>query len=89
MALSSNKPPYVILSRFYDPLTVFYRPLCDKARAKILGRVLPGVRVACDLGAGTGTTAIKLARTGRKVFAVDASGGSVGSSLAGRVKFTS
>jgi SAM-dependent methyltransferase len=43
------------------------------ARRKILGKILPRVRSVCDLGCGTGTTAIELARRGRKVYALDLS----------------
>ncbi len=43
------------------------------ARRKVLGRFLPTLRIVCDLGCGTGTTAVDLARSGHRVYAVDAS----------------
>jgi SAM-dependent methyltransferase len=47
----------------------------DLAREKILAKVLPGVGSACDLGCGTGTTALSLAKQGIRMFAVDLSPG--------------
>lgn len=43
------------------------------ARARILGGILPRARTVCDLGCGTGTTALELAQRGLKVYAVDLS----------------
>ncbi len=66
-------PPYSVLGRFYDQLTRTAPGMNRHARKKILGRLLPGLRSVCDLGCGTGTTAIELARADHKVYAVDAS----------------
>lgn len=41
------------------------------ARKRILAVILPRVRAVCDLGCGTGTTALEFARRGLEVFAVD------------------
>src|SRR5262249_41435997 len=41
------------------------------ARRKVLGRRLATARVVCDLACGSGDTATRLARGGRRVHAVD------------------
>jgi SAM-dependent methyltransferase len=43
------------------------------AREKVLRGILPRVRTVCDLGCGTGTAAIELARRGLTVYALDLS----------------
>ena len=65
--------PYTLLGRFYDRLTRFAPAMNRRARRRVLGRILPRVRSACDLGCGSGTTAVELARKGIEVWAVDAS----------------
>lgn len=65
--------PYSLLSRFYDQVTRGSPAMNRHARARILGRLLPNLETVCDLGCGTGTTAIELARAGHQVYAVDAS----------------
>jgi len=66
-------PPYSILGRFYDSLTRQSPRMNRLARRKILGKLLPHLHTVCDLGCGTGTTAVTLAKAGHKVYAVDAS----------------
>jgi SAM-dependent methyltransferase len=73
MRLAKIHPPYSLLGRYYDQLTRESPGMNRHARKKILGRILPRVRIVCDLGCGTGTTAAQLARGGRTVYAVDAS----------------
>jgi SAM-dependent methyltransferase len=75
MKLIETQPPYSILSRFYDQVTRGSAGMSGHARRKVLGRILHKARVVCDLGCGTGTTAVELARSGKKVYAVDASPG--------------
>lgn len=65
--------PYSVLGRFYDRLTPQSPGMNRYARNKILGPLLPSLHTVCDLGCGTGTTAIELARAGHKVCAVDLS----------------
>ena len=65
--------PYNLLARFYDQLQVQAPRMNHHARQKILGKILPRVRSVCDLGCGTGTTALEFARRGLKVYAVDLS----------------
>ena len=48
-------------------------PLNRHARGQILRTALPKVHRVCDLGCGSGETAIELARRGLKVHAVDVS----------------
>ena len=45
----------------------------DRARERLLSRIMPSVGAACDLACGTGTTALILARKGIAVYAVDLS----------------
>ena len=68
-----TSPPYSILSRFYDQLTAQAPAMHRQARRRILGRLLGRLHSVCDLGCGTGTTAVELARDGHKVYAVDVS----------------
>lgn len=65
--------PYHRLAQYYDELFLSYRAPLDSARERILQRVLPVIRSACDLACGTGTTALMLARRGIRVYAVDLS----------------
>lgn len=71
MAKRVANRPYRLLAQFYDQLSPFAPAMNRHARQQILGKILPQVRSVCDLGCGTGTTAIDFARRGRKVFAVD------------------
>lgn len=74
MSRAFPKPPYSILARYYDRLVGDEaRKMNRHARRKILGETLARARVVCDLGCGTGSTAIELARAGKKIYAVDLS----------------
>lgn len=66
-------PPYTLLARLYDRLTPYAPAMNRHARKRILGKMLPRVRAVCDLGCGSGETALDFARRGLKVFAVDLS----------------
>jgi len=68
-------PPYKLVARFYDQLQAAGGgPAMNRhARRKVLGKILPQVRSVCDLGCGTGTTALEFARLGCRVFAADLS----------------
>lgn len=61
------------MARFYDELHADPAGMNRHARAKVLGKILPRVRTVCDMGCGTGTTALEFARRGLKVYAVDLS----------------
>jgi len=65
--------PYALLAQHYDHFFISHLPAYRRARARILAKILPGARTACDLACGTGTTAIEFARRGMRVFAVDLS----------------
>ncbi len=67
------KPPYTILSRFYDQLFAPHTAVMRRVHGRILKRILPRIHSSCDLCCGSGSTAIEFARSGRKVYAVDAS----------------
>ncbi len=73
MARSIPGRPYKLLAEYYDRIFSSWRFPLDLARERILGRILPRVESACDLACGTGTTALILARTGIRMFAVDLS----------------
>jgi SAM-dependent methyltransferase len=73
---SSDGPinePYGLLARYYDRLCPYAAPLNRHARTRILGNVLPRVHRVCDVGCGSGESAIELARCGLEVHAVDLS----------------
>jgi len=65
--------PYRLLAVYCDRFFTFHHGWFQRARRRILGKILRRVESACDLACGTGTTALALARGGLKVFAVDAS----------------
>jgi SAM-dependent methyltransferase len=69
----SSKRPYSLLARYYDRLTRGAPRMNRLAREKVLRGILPRVRTVCDLGCGTGTAAIELARRGFTVYALDLS----------------
>jgi SAM-dependent methyltransferase len=63
---------YKWVAQFYDQLNGDEAPKMTRyAREKVLGGILPKARVVCDLGCGTGATAVELARRGLSVYAVD------------------
>jgi SAM-dependent methyltransferase len=65
--------PYRWLACYYDELFSPFRPPLDAARERLLSRILPQVKTACDLACGTGTTALILSRRGITMYAVDLS----------------
>lgn len=73
MMETSTPKTYTLLARYYDQFFTFHLEWYRQARRKLLGKILPQVRAACDLACGTGTTALELARYGIKVYGVDLS----------------
>ncbi len=67
----SSRLPYRWLAEYYDVVFTPFRTPIVRARDRVLGKILPGIGLACDLACGTGTTAIELARIGIDMFAVD------------------
>lgn len=65
--------PYSLLAHYYDELTRGAPRMNRLAREKVLAKILPRIRTVCDLGCGTGTAAIELARRGLTVYALDLS----------------
>ena len=65
--------PYALLALHYDQLSSYAAPINRHARQRILRKVLPKVHRVCDLGCGSGKTALELARRGLEVHAVDSS----------------
>ena len=75
-AASADAPinaPYALLARYYDVLCSYAAPINRHARAQVLRAVLPNVRSGCDVGCGSGETALELARRGLEVHALDCS----------------
>ncbi|MGO9269658.1 MAG: class I SAM-dependent methyltransferase [Terriglobia bacterium] len=73
MTETSTPQTYTLLAQYYDQFFTFHLDWYRQARRRLLGEILPQVRVACDLACGTGTTALELAQCGIKVYGVDLS----------------
>ncbi len=65
--------PYHWLAQYYDRVFTYHHGWTEAAHRKILGPILPKLTSACDLACGTGTTALRLAARGIRVFGVDLS----------------
>jgi DNA-binding winged helix-turn-helix (wHTH) protein/ubiquinone/menaquinone biosynthesis C-methylase UbiE len=65
--------PYGLLARYYDVLCGYAAPINRHVRGRILRTVLPTVKSVCDVGCGSGETALELAGRGLEVHAVDSS----------------
>ncbi len=63
---------YNWLAEHYDEIFSF-RSWLAPARERILEDILPNVETACDLGCGTGSAALEMARDGIRMYAVDLS----------------
>lgn len=72
-AAAPHARSYHRLADYYDDLFAPFQQIMQQARAAVLHRILPHVHIACDLGAGTGTTALQLAAQGIRVYAVELS----------------
>jgi SAM-dependent methyltransferase len=68
-----NDSPYKLLAVYYDQLFEPLRAPMGRARRQILGDILERADSVCDLACGTGTTAVELARSCVRMYAVDAS----------------
>jgi len=66
-----RSPPYGVIGQFYDDLWGENSRAWTAARRRLLEPVLSQARQVCELGCGTGITAIEFARRGLKVFARD------------------
>lgn len=64
---------YRWLAQYYNDFFLPIRAPFDAARERLLRRILPNVRTACDLACGTGITAIGLAKRGVRTYALDLS----------------
>lgn len=77
MTTKNTPPPYNLLARYYDQVMAEHAALFRRVRRSLLKDVMPKVRSVCDLGCGSGETALDFARRGHQVFAVDLSSGQV------------
>jgi ubiquinone/menaquinone biosynthesis C-methylase UbiE len=64
---------YDVVARTYDMFFTSHREWFQQIRTSILADILPNAKVVCDLGCGTGYTAINIAKESTEVFALDAS----------------
>jgi ubiquinone/menaquinone biosynthesis C-methylase UbiE len=64
---------YHVIAHTYDMFFTSHREWFQQTRASILADILPSAKTICDMGCGTGYTAISLAKPDTKVFAVDIS----------------
>jgi SAM-dependent methyltransferase len=73
--MSSNETytGYHVIANTYDTFFTAHREWYQQTRDSILAAILPNAKTVCDIGCGTGYTAINIAKEGRKVFAVDVS----------------
>lgn len=67
--------PYRWLAEHYDALFGAGRKPIGDARRRVLREIMPGVSAACDLGCGTGDTALEFAAAGIRAYAVDGAPG--------------
>lgn len=65
--------PYNLLAKYYAEMQGDAAQMNRGARQNILGRTLQNPQSFCDLGCGSGETALDFARKGCQVFAVDLS----------------
>jgi len=75
MSKAAGVQPYRWLAEHFDQVFGGYRKSIESAHRAIVEPILPGVRVACDLACGTGTTALDLAARGIRTYGVDLSPG--------------
>ena len=75
MSKPAGVQPYRWLAEHFDQVFAGSRKFIDEAHRAIVEPVLPKVRVACDLGCGTGATALDLAVRGIRMYGVDLSPG--------------
>jgi len=73
MGKKSALRTYHHLARYYDQVMESHPLLFKRVRHHLLKNVLPEVHSMCDLGCGSGETALDFAQRGLKVFAVDLS----------------
>ncbi len=71
--METRRRPYRWLAEYYDDIFNFHLKWFEKARKDILGPILRDAKSGCDLGCGTGNTAIALAVRGIQMNAVDLS----------------
>lgn len=66
-----RSPSYEAIGQFYDDLWGELPLQWTAARGRLLAPVLSHAKQVCDLGCGSGVTAMEFARRGLKVFALD------------------
>ena len=73
MTAATRNHPYRYLADFYDSMlsSKTFTAIQEAARNAVLGPVLSRVHTACDLACGTGTTAVRLAKSGIQTIGVD------------------
>jgi len=64
---------YHVMADTYDVFFTSHREWFQQMRTTMLSDILAAAKTVCDVGCGTGHTAITLAKQGPKVFAVDVS----------------
>jgi len=62
---------YSLIAPYYDRIFAVEKPQWRIVRHRLLREALRETKSMCDLGSGTGTTALDFARTGIKVYGVD------------------
>ena len=74
MSSTTTTAGYQVIARTYDMFLSGHREWFQQIRASILADILPSAKTVCDVGCGTGHTAISIAKQATtKIFAVDVS----------------
>lgn len=73
MSSTATTAGYHVIAHTYDMFLTSHQEWFQQIRTSILGGILPNAKTVCDLGCGTGHTAINIAKQTDKVFALDAS----------------
>jgi 2-polyprenyl-3-methyl-5-hydroxy-6-metoxy-1,4-benzoquinol methylase len=73
MAVKPSKRGYELIGSYYDVFFTGHPAWFDQARKSMLGEALPKAKSVCDVGCGTGSTALSFASKGIRTFAVDIS----------------
>jgi SAM-dependent methyltransferase len=73
MTVKPSNDGYHLMGSYYDVFFTDHLEWFDEVRKDMLGEVLPKAKSVCDVGCGTGSTALSFASKGIRTFALDIS----------------